>query len=350
MNSETQSFMNRTIRRINSVLLFFIPFFLLFSIVFFTQTSIYFQVSDTISKWIVLDLLLTIPFIYFLVIRKTKIPNTTVIPMIFLGLLIGYYALPVEHHSYLDMFKNFGLPLIEVTVLLFLIYKIGLAVRLFSENQVQGIDFYTILQKTSREIIPGRISGFLVSEIAVIYYGILNWKKPILKDNEFSYHKRSGSPALYGALIFIVLVETISVHIILLKYSPLAALILSILSIYSGMQLLGFCRSLSKRPILVNDDTLILRYGILNEATIKIHEIESIELNRKPLKYNNETRRFSMLGDLESHNVVIKCRSAQRMDGIYGITKTFKTLALFVDEKEKFKNAVECAMKKEDVE
>ena len=342
--------MTESIKRIRLILFLFIPFLLFVSIVFYTQTSHYFQYSDVISSWIILDLLLTIPFVYFLVIRKTKIPNTSVISMVFLGLILGYYILPVEQHTYLDLFKKFGLPVIEISVLVFVLIKVRKAIRTFNANSKDESDFYNILQKTCREIIPGRMSSFIVSEISVIYYSFLNWKKPILKESEFTYHKKSGTPALFGALIFIVLVETISVHIILLQWSHLAAFILSILSIYTGLQLLGFGRSLSKRPISISNGNLILRYGILNEATIRIDEIESIVLSRKTLKYDDEIQKFSILGDLETHNVVIKCNKLQKMEGVYGITKTFSTLTFFVDEKDRFKNMIEQSMQKNELE
>lgn len=288
-----------------------------------------------------MDLLLTVPLIYFLVVRKTQIPNTTVIPMIFIGLFLGYYILPIEQHHYLDLFKQFGLPIIEISVFVFVLIKVHSAIRSFKANNKQGSDFYNVLQQTCSEIVPGKLSSFLASEISVIYYGFLNWKKPILKSNEFTYHKRSGSPALFGALIFIVLVETISVHILLVQWSHTAAIILSTLSIYTGLQLLGFSRSLAMRPIQIYHDSLILRYGILNESVININEIDSIELSRKPLKFDDEIRRFSILGDLESYNVVIRCKDPQKMNGIYGLTKSFSTLALHIDEKERFKAIIE---------
>jgi len=337
--------MIKTIKRIQPILLFSIPFLLLFSLYIFTQSPQYLTNPDTISSYLVLDLLLTIPFVYYLVIRKSKIPNATVVPMIFLGLVLGYYTLPIEQHHYLDLFKQFGLPIIEMVVFITVIIKVRNAVKSFKANKTEGTDFYNVLKTTCQEIIPGKMSIFLLSEISVIYYGFFNWKKPLIKDNEFTYHKKSGSPALFGALIFIVLIETISMHIVLLQWSHLAAIILSILSVYTGLQLFGFSRSLSKRPTSIENNVLYLRYGILNEASIKIEDVESIELNRKTLKYDDSIRKFSLLGDLESHNVVIRCKNTQKMEGIYGINKTFTTLALHVDEKERFKSMIDNALK-----
>jgi len=319
-----------------SIFLLSIPFLLFICVLFVARSSQFIEHSQSLSTYLILDLLLTIPLIYFLIVRRTKIPNTTVIPVVFIGLITGYYALPIEEHYYLDIFRKFGVPVIELSVLAFVIWKVRKAIQVFRSNNNPDSDFYTVLRRTCREIVQGRMADFLVSEISVLYYGFLNWKKPHLGENHFTYHKKSGSPALFGALIFIIFVETIAVHLILLQWSYWAALILSILSVYTGFQLLGFGRSLSQRPIILDEDRLVLRYGILNESVIKIKEIESLELTRKTLKFDNEVRKFSLLGELESHNVVIKCRLPQVMKGIYGITKSYSTLALHVDEKERF--------------
>ena len=336
--------MINAIKRIQPILLFSIPFFLLFSIFIFTQSASFINNADTLSAYLILDLLLTVPLVYYLVIRKTEIPKTTVVPVIIIGLIMGYYLLPVDQHHYLDMFKQFGVPVIEVSVMVFIVLKVRSAIKKFKANKETNSDFYTVLQSTCREIVPGRMSSFLASEISVIYYGFLNWEKPILSENEFTYHKKSGSPAMFGALIFIVFVETIAVHIVLLQWSHLAATILSILSVYTGLQLLGFMRSLSKRPTVIGENELILRYGVLSETTIQLEDIESIELSRKTVEINDEARKLSILGDIESHNIIIKCKVPQKLEGIYGITKSYTTLAFHIDEKERFKLELENAI------
>ncbi|MDF1694817.1 MAG: hypothetical protein P1U56_03260 [Saprospiraceae bacterium] len=319
---------------------FILPFVLLASILVFLSSSYFLQVSSEVSAYVIIDLLITIPLVYFLIVRRTNIPTTTVVPVTILGLVSGYVMLPEEHHYYLDLFKEIGVPILEISVLLFIVYKAKQAYDTFKINDTKYIDFYTVVSKTTKELFPGRLSELLVSEISVIYYGILNWKHPKLHANQFTYHKKSGTPSIFGALLFIVAVETFALHIFVERWSVLAAWILSGLSIYTGFQLLGFARSLSKRPITLSDNELILRYGILNEARIKLSEIESIDFNRKQLDWNDEIRKFSILGELESHNVVIHCTEVQTMKGIYGITKTFTTLALHIDEKDRFKNQV----------
>ena len=316
----------------------FIPVILLTFLIAYTQTEHYISISQELSPYILMDLIGLIPLVYFIIIRKTQIPNYTVLPVMILGMYLGSYILPADQQFYLSTIKKYGIPFIELTVLGIILFKVRKAMKTFSKLRGESNDFYAVLKMTCEELFPAKIAGLFVSEISVVYYGFLNWSSLNLRENEFSYHRRSGTPAVFGALIFIVAVETFAVHIVLQKWSITAAWILSILSVYTALQLLGFARSLSKRPIILSDDKLSLRYGILNEVEIEYNDIEFIELSRKALKYNDEVRKFSMLGDLESHNVVIHCNVVQTMKGIYGITKKFKTLALHIDDKDRFRD------------
>jgi hypothetical protein len=177
----------------------------------------------------------------------------------------------------------------------------------------------------------------VATEIAVFYYGFIYWKKRKLEVNEFSYHKNSGTIGLLAAIIFIVAIETVTVHILLDKWSSIAAWIFTGLSVYSGIQIFGFLKSMFKRPIAIEGNTLYLRYGIMNEATIELNNIASIEISVKEIKLDTETRKLSFLGSLEPHNIMIKLKKEDTLTGLYGFRKTFKTLLLHIDKPNEFK-------------
>ena len=154
-----------------------------------------------------------------------------------------------------------------------------------------------------------------------------------LNENEFSYHKDSGTISLLIAIIFIVAIETVVLHILLQKWNVTVAWILTFLSIYSGIQLLGFLKSMSKRPILIKDDKLYLKYGIMKETTIDLKSIDSIEISSKDIELNKETRKISFLGELESHNIIIRLKKENELTGLYGMKRKYKNLVLHVDKK-----------------
>ena len=80
--------------------------------------------SGIFSYGLTADLLLTNPFFYWLAIRKTRIPNISVVPVFVLSMVLGFSLIPEENQQYLQLAKTWVLPVIELTVFGFIIFKI----------------------------------------------------------------------------------------------------------------------------------------------------------------------------------------------------------------------------------
>ncbi len=335
--------MNRILNINRNLITFGIPICLLGILVLLIKSS-FLVGNEALILGITADLLLTVPFVYFLLVRKTEIPNTTVIPVIIVGLLIGSYFLPKESQTYLTLFKTWALPVIEISILTFVVIKVRSAIRNYKSLKSPAPDFFGALKSTCYEILPKRLVLPFANEVAVFYYGFINWKTIVVNENEFTYHKKSGTPALFGAFILIIGIETFAFHFLLVRWSSIAAWVLTALSIYTAIQVFGFAKSLSKRPISINQNSLTLKYGILNEVEIFFSDIERIELSRKSLDKDRLTTTLSPLGKLESHNVIIYLNSENELVGLYGIKKKFKVIGLHIDEPHDFKEKTENAL------
>lgn len=308
------------------------------------MNSSWLSTHDELPLAITIDLMLVVPLVYFLLIRKTAIPNATVLPVIIIGLLLGSFFLPSEHQHYLKLFRNWVLPVIELIVLSLVFFKVRKAVLTFKQLSGYSPDFFTTLRNTCKQMLPKALVTPMVMEISVFYYGLVNWKKPALPENAYTYHKKSGTIALMLAILFILLVETVVVHLLLVRWSDTGAMVFSGLSLYSGLQLFGFMKSLSKRPIILHHERVQLRYGIMAETAISLNEIEQIEKCSKDLEEGSDTLKLSPLGNLEMHNVVIHCKNPQTRLGLYGMKKKYTTLALHVDDRDGFVSKVQGAI------
>lgn len=332
--------MDKSLNFRKNLIIFGIPLFIMGLMVFITKTPIFTANPNSLSLGITFDLLLTIPFIYFLLIRKTRIPKTTVVPFLILGIVVCSLILPPQDQYYLDLFKTWFLPIIELSILSYVIYKVGKGIKQYKLNKNHSVDFFTVLKSTCYEILPKGLVIPVVTEIAVFYYGFIYWKKRELKSNEFTYHKNSGTISLLIAIIFIVIIETVTIHLLLAKWSIAVAWIFTFLSIYSGIQIFGFLKSMLKRPISIENDQIYLRYGIMTETIVDVKDIDSIEISSKDIELNKETRKLSFLGELESHNVIIRLKQENVLTGLYGIKKKYKNLVLHIDDKTEFKNQI----------
>jgi hypothetical protein len=318
---------------------------ILFGLLIFMMKSGFITGNASLSLAITIDSILTVPLVYFLLIRKTRIPKITIVPVLITGIFIGSLFLPKDSQTYLDMFKYWGLPVIELSVLAFLFIKVRGAARKYKSLKFSTPDTFSALISICRDFLPERIVWPVATEIAVIYYGLVSWKKRPLEENEFSYHKKSGTPALLIAFIFVIAIETIALHLLLTRWSTTAAWILSGMSIYVLIQILGCAKSLSGRPVSIGENSLTLRYGILSETEIPFSDIRHIELSENQPRGNGSITALSPFGKLESYNVLITLNREHSLTGLYGIRKKFTMLGLHIDEPveflEKMKNALQ---------
>lgn len=316
---------------------FLIPLALFIGTYFFIKSPYFLEHASTLTFAVSADLLLTIPIVYFFLIRKTNIPKTTIVPMMLIGLFIGFFALPEANQEYIQLFKTWFLPVIEVGVASFLIYKVRKAILFHKKQENKSLDFFTALKTTCAEILPKPAVVPFATEISVFYYGFVYWKRRKLAENEFSYHKESSSVALFFVLILLIAIEIVPIHILLAKWSEVAAWILTALSAYSGLQIFGYAKSLMKRPIAVENNRLLLRYGIMQEAEIPLTDIKEITLTSTEFDKEENIVRLSLLGEVEGHNVLIETTNEHTLRGLFGKKKTFTKIALFVDKPADFK-------------
>ncbi len=66
-----------------------VPFILFAGVILLIKSSLFATQSSQLTFAISVDFLLFVPFVYFLLIRKTAIPKTTVVPMMLVGLFLA---------------------------------------------------------------------------------------------------------------------------------------------------------------------------------------------------------------------------------------------------------------------
>ena len=318
-------------------LVYGIPFsILIFSIFLLTGSGIH--ISPELGAAITYDLCLTIPIIYFLLIRKRNISKLTVVPFFILGLFTASLFIPEEQQFHLDLIKTFLLPLVEITVLGLIIYRVRKAIKAFKLHSTGQTDFLHLAQQSALELVgKEKIAHLVATEIGTIYYSFFAWKRRELQANEFTAYKKNAVSAILGAFMMLILVETFAMHFIFLKWSETFAWIIMGLSIYTIFQLFGHVRALRKRPISLESAHLHLKYGLFGEMEIPYDEIKKIEISS--LHQENEEEKaehLALLPDLEGFNIILSLKKPLTMVKAFGVTKTCDVVLVYVDEKEIF--------------
>lgn len=319
--------------------------FILFpALIFITVATIawYAPVDNQLALGLTLDLTLTAPLVYWLLIRSSTIPKTTVVPVFILGILLGTLILPVEQQDYLNWIKTWCVPVVEGIVLSYIVYQLYRVRTLYQKQD--NADFYMQTLEVVQELFPKKISYFMASELVVPYYCLGRGKDKPLAKNQFYYHQKSGSVALLWALVMIIIVELIGLHFLIGLFSEVAAWCLTILSAYTCAQIIALIRSLKKRPIEVTDEVLWLKYGTCANAPIALNQIDDLEFYQSGT-LPKEVVYLSPLGEMERPNLILRLKEAVSIHLIFGKEVLACKIAFYVDEPQELYERLEKKLK-----
>ena len=141
--------------------------------------------------------------------------------------------------------------------------------------------------------------------------------------------------------IFLILMETLVLHILVARWSELIAWILTISSLYVSIQLFAHIKAMLQRPIEITDGKLHIRYGLFGDTEIGLDNIESVEFSNTNTSVEKGTKKLALFGDLEQTNTKITLKQEETLNGFYGFTSKYNSLLFYVDERDEFKKLIE---------
>lgn len=289
------------------------------------------------------DLVLTAPVLFFMLSFKSKVAKLKTLPFFIGGIVIATFLLPESGQEHLGYIKTYFLPFIEIIVLAFLSFKIYKGVQVYKAHSNQTADFLTISKRSATALFgKSRYASVFASEISMLYYAFFSWKPKKLKKNEFTKYKENASIALAGAFLMVICIETYAFHVLLMKWSAIAAWTLTLLSIYSAFSIVAHMKALLKRPSFLTHQKLILRNGLLADIVIPLTEIDKIEVFSKELHSKN--LKIGNLGfnkESSNHNIAIHFTTPQTIEKMYGFIEECDILLVHIDEKNRFVTAVQ---------
>ena len=182
-----------------------------------------------------LDVAVTVPALYFLlIVRGGVMPLISMLPVCLLGMLRATYLAPGT---------GWARPAVAAGVELALAALIVGRVRRGLKAGGQSGDVLERMEAAALETVPSRrLAAVLASELAVFYYAFAAWRRaPHVPTGAraFSVHQQSGVAALFGVLAGVSVMEAALVHLIVMRWSAAAAWVLTALSGYGAVWLIG---------------------------------------------------------------------------------------------------------------
>ncbi|MEM6633796.1 MAG: hypothetical protein AAF694_29250, partial [Bacteroidota bacterium] len=254
------------------------------------------------------------------------------------------FILPADQQYVLSRAKVMLIPMVEMGILSVLVYKIISLKKSFKHTH--GVDFYDRLLHACKEVLPNRVGKLLATEVAVMYYLFAPLRKGAIQENEFTYFRKSGIKPIIGAFLFMLLFETLIVHVLVERWNPSVAWILTCIGVYTMLQIWAILRSMNQRLIVVDEETrsLILRYGFGCQTAISFDKIQAIHKGRKAPSQDKQHVSLSLFELVDASNVTIQLAQEHTLHKVYGMKKKYTSISLFVDEIDLFMDKIKAIL------
>jgi hypothetical protein len=295
------------------------------------------------SLVVTLDITLGLPLLYyFFVVRAYRLPRISLAAALLVSIVIAGAILPAAHQSYLGRLKLL-IPLIELALLIVLLVKARQLVGEYRTARRQEIYLIDALDAGVRRTLGDYPAmSLLVTEITLVFLACFGWlisfKPTRAGQRAFSYHRTSLYPIILVVMLALMAIETVGVHLLLQKWSDLAAWIVTGLSIYSLLWIIGDFQAARLHPIVLAGDRLHLRLGLRWRVTIDIADIEGI---RKPLRADEKRPdyvRFALAG---TPQLVLRLKQPVVVKGLFGMRRTVSLIGVFVDQERAFREEID---------
>jgi hypothetical protein len=302
-----------------------------------------------ISAAVTFDFTVSVPALYWwLMVRKARWPALSVLPALVLCLLIASLLLPAEHRQPLRL-AQYLVVFAELAAVAAVTAKaIGAAKVYRSRAQAVGgeedDDPLELLRFSLRRALPvERVADVAADELALLYYALFSWGRrvrPRAGEAAFSYHRESGYGSLLLALTFVVVLELVAAHFLVSAWwGRGAAWVLTGLSLYGLVWLLGFYQAVRLRPVTVGTDSLRVRLGLRWSVSIPFSQIGAV-LQPAAGQAQPKGADYLRAVALGEPQFIIKLREPLTARGMYGASRRVRAVGVAVDDPVGFKDVL----------
>ncbi len=313
----------------NQILQYKKPIFLLFLFTLFAAHYVVFNQDNSLisdaqgsAEWpLLIDLLITIPLIYWMLFRPTIKQLFVKSSVLFaFGVLVGSFIIPESlktlwpYLEYLRFIIIGAIVLIEISLVASLIHIVKQAT-----NQTNNLE-QVISNFLKAKRLSSRLIELYLLEARIWLYALFSRRKTFEFEGKqhFSYSNHNGNASNQQGFIFIILFELPIVHLILhFAWSPTAAYWISGLTAYGLIFMYADYKATLIRPLSLSQDELIIRYGVWGNTRLPLSKIESVSSHNKPVKRSKTSIRFCQFGP---PNVCILLKPDTKLQTAFGFT------------------------------
>lgn len=297
---------------------------------------------DIVATGLLGDMVVTFPVVYYLlVVRPLKLRKWQMMLVFTCSCAVAYAILPAHQRQYILQLRKLS-GVVEVGMLVYGFSKIR---QLQAEYRRLEAEFpdpaHHLYQSLTTVMGDSWYVKVLASELSIVRFGILALQKQRISAkvlSQYSVYKEAGYAAIFCVFLFVGMIEISAVHLLLMRYSAIAAWIVMALSGYSILFLIGDFSAIVKSPILVLPHKLVLRAGIRWRMVVAMDNIASVEKVSPLAQPDTDAFNGSLM---KSATVCIVFKHPVEISRLYGKPLSTQKILMSVDDGGRFVDAVQ---------
>ena len=293
--------------------------------------------ADILSMAITLDMVVLVPLaFYFLIIRRRGYSIIRLAPIVILSLVLASLIVPKGHQQALHILEFIVLPL-EFGLLGWIVWRATKALKQAGHNT--ALDPLEQFRSAAFGLLKNdRAAGVFASEIGVIYYSLGAWRtKPHCPADfrSFTHHHRSGQGGLVFAFLVLMAGEGFAVHLLLERWSSIAAWLFTLSTVYAAFGLFADFRATVLRPILIGEKGFKVRAGLRYSMEIPRSLVSEVS-HQKP-DFGKENLSLKLMGPA-THWIILS--EPIEAEGPYGTRRLVRAIGLEPDDGAGFEQSI----------
>jgi hypothetical protein len=142
-------------------------------------------------------------------------------------------------------------------------------------REPSGLDVYASMRASAQSVLGTVAGNVLGYELTVFHYLLFGWRRaPKNGPGSFSYHRKNVYLLIVAVVMLAVFAELFGMHLLISRWSPVAAWIVTGISIYAVFWIVGDAHAIRLRPIRLTETMLLLRVGIRSTIEVPLDSIE----------------------------------------------------------------------------
>lgn len=259
-------------------------------------------------EWpLLIDAFIVLPIVCYLCLKDKKEALLKAVAYAAIMILFGAYLIPAQQKfiwGYLEQVRYLVLALVLIVELV-IVGSVIAAIRV-KLNDAQDPD-QSITNPLKRWLKAGPVFNLMQFDMRMWVFCLFANKinpKSYTGQQHFFYAKKDDAQSNAFGFIMLMAFEVPIAHLVLhFAWSPLAANVVTLLTLFGLVLFIGEYRAMSRRPISLTDDTLIVRYGLFNPLHIELSNIQSIDLHNTFVPRQRHVARYNFSG---APNIAIK--------------------------------------------